>query len=129
MRRSYADVGAFGVDVVAFGVDVAVPGVDVPSELPAPEVAPDVLAADAPPASAAGAVPAEPVAPKAPGELGVAELPGAPPWGWRKTTVSDPVLLFGWTCTSATNPPGSPQGSLPPGPALPATWVTLPRNR
>jgi hypothetical protein len=58
------------------------------------------------------------VAPAAPG---VAKLLLPAPWAWRKTTVSDPVLARCWTCTSATNPCGSPHGSAPPGPAVPAT--------
>ena len=62
-------------------------------------------------------------------EPGVAELPGPSLSAWRNTTVSDPVLASCWTCTSATNPGGSPQGSAPPGRAVPATWTTLPRKR
>ena len=48
--------------------------------------------------------------------------------GWRKATVSEPVLPFCSTWTSATKPDGRPHGSSPPGPAVPAIWVTLPRN-
>jgi hypothetical protein len=46
----------------------------------------------------------------------------------RKTTVSDPVFAC-WTCTSATKSWGRPHGSRPPGRAVPASWVTLPRKR
>ena len=54
-----------------------------------------------------------------------------PTWfiGWRKTTVSVPVSEGCWTWTSATKLVGSPHGSPPPGPAVPAIWVTLPLNR
>lgn len=50
-------------------------------------------------------------------------------WGWRKTTVSVPVEAGCWTWTSATKLEGRFHGSLPPGAAVPAIWVTLPRNR
>ena len=49
--------------------------------------------------------------------------------GSTKITVSEPVFASCWTCTSATNAGGSPHGSLPAGSAVPASWVTVPRNR
>ncbi len=48
--------------------------------------------------------------------------------GSTKITVSEPVFASCRTCTSATNAGGNPHGSLPAGSAVPASWVTVPRN-
>ena len=97
------------VDVVE-AVDV----VDDPAVVPVPVAAPlvDVVALGAvdEAISAAG--------------LTVTALSGS-----TKITVSEPVFASCWTCTSATNAGGSPHGSLPAGSAVPASWVTYPRNR
>ncbi len=61
--------------------------------------------------------------------LGVDELTVVESSGCTKTTVSEPALASGCTWTSATNAPGSPQGSAPAGPTVPASWVTFPRKR
>jgi hypothetical protein len=61
--------------------------------------------------------------------ISVARLTATSFSGWTKTTVSEPVFASRWTCTSATNAGGSPHGRLPTGPAVPASWVTVPRNR
>ncbi|MGC8472482.1 MAG: hypothetical protein ACP5PM_09350 [Acidimicrobiales bacterium] len=73
-------------------------------------------------AGSAAAVPVEGVVPRVvPAARGVTESPDASPCACRKTTVSDPVFATCRTCTSATNPCGSPHGSAPPGRAAPAT--------
>lgn len=117
------DDGVLVVELVASGAaddEVLTSDPDVPVDVP-----------DGVPA-AGGAVPvgdAVGVDGAAGAEPGVAELPGPSLSAWRNTTVSDPVLATCWTCTSATNPCGSPHGSAPPGRAVPATWTTFPRKR